>query len=65
MSLGVVISLLEFVELSVHQSILNMVCKGQHVKGILVGRIVVNFHVVVDGLFVAQVEVVFLMVSRG
>jgi len=60
----IVVSFHEFQELSVVLALLYVVGQRDRVKGVLADRLVVYLHVVVDGFFVAKVEVVFLVVRR-
>lgn len=66
---GVVLGRVEGVfkasEFPVCQALFNMVGQRQYVEGVLVERLVVALHVVENGLFVAQVEVVFLVIRCG
>ena len=59
---GIVVNLFELAELAVCKSVFDVVGEGQVLECVLVGRVVVHLHVVVDGLLVRQVEVVFLVV---
>lgn len=60
--LRVVECLLELVELSITLTLFDVVGEWERVERVLPHRLVIDLHIVVDGLFVTQVEVVFLMV---
>ena len=60
----VVVGLHELQELSVAFTLLNVVGEWNVVERILAQALVEDLHVVVDGLLVAQMEVVLLMVGR-
>lgn len=58
------VALFELYEFSVSQALLDVESQRHHLKRVLVRRLVVNAHIVVNRLFVRQVKVVLLMV-RG
>ena len=60
----VLVHLHEFHKFSIVFAFFDVECKGHVIKWIQTLRLVVDFHVVKYGLFVAQVEVVFLVVRR-
>ena len=60
----VLVHLHEFHKFSIVFAFLDVECKGHVIKWIQTLRFIVDFHVVKYGLFVAQVEVVLLVVRR-
>ena len=62
--LWVVVGLLELEEFAICFALFDVESERYPVEWILSERFVVDLHVVVDGLFVAQMEVVLLMVRR-
>lgn len=62
--LRVVENLVEFLKLTVVLAFLDVVREWQRVVGVLSAGLQVDLHVVVDGLLVAQMEVVLLVVRR-
>ena len=46
-------------------TVLDVVRQGEEVEGVLSGRFIVHFHIVIYGLFVAEVKVVFHMITSN
>ena len=59
----IVKSLYELLEFPITFAFLDVICQRNHVKWILTQRFIVDLHIVVDGLLVAEVEVVLLMIG--
>jgi hypothetical protein len=60
--LWIVVRLLELGELGVRCPILYVIRQRQHIECVLVGRVIVNLHIVVNRLFITQMEIVLLMI---
>lgn len=60
--LGIVVHVLELGERAVRKTLANMVRQRDELERLLPSCLVVNFHVVVNGLFVRQMEVVLHVV---
>ena len=60
--LGVVESFLKLMEFSIVFTLFDVICEWEGVKRVLADGFVIDFHIVVDGFFVTEMEVVLLMV---